>query len=82
MLSRSESELSDLRDQLATTCQNEHALRTAMHELERQADAATATLRAENSHLQAALQRANGERVRLVYHLTTVKQRAADNRAA
>jgi chromosome segregation ATPase len=82
VLSRSENELSDLRNQLATTCQNEHALRTAMHELERQADAATATLRAENSHLQAALQRANGERVRLAYHLTTVKQRTADNRAA
>jgi chromosome segregation ATPase len=79
VLSRSESELSD---QLATTCQTEHALRAAMRELERQANAATATLRAENSHLQAALQRANGERVRLAYHLTAVKQRTADNRAA
>jgi len=82
VLSRSESELSDLRDRLASTCQSEHALRTAMRELERQADAATATLRTENSRLQAAFERANGERVRLAYHLTAVKQRAADNRAA
>jgi chromosome segregation ATPase len=82
VLIKSESELSDLRDQLASTRQTEHVLRTAIRELERQADAAAATLRAENSRLQAAFERANGERVRLAYHLTTVKQRASNNHAA
>ena len=81
-MSKSESELSDLRDQLASTHQTEHVLRIAIRELERQADAATATLRAENSRLQAAFERANGERVRLAYYLTTVKQRAYNNQAA
>ena len=82
LLSKNESELNDLRDRLASTCRTEHALRAAMRELECRASAATATLRAENSRLQAAFERANGERVRLAYHLTAVKRGATDNRAA
>ncbi len=51
-----------------------------MRELEWRANAATATLKAENVRLQAAFERANGERVRLAYDLT--KRRAADHQAA
>jgi chromosome segregation ATPase len=82
LLSKGERKLSELRDRLASTRQAEHVLRTAMRELECQANAATAALRAENSRLQAAFERANGERVRLAHHLTTAKQRTADSQVA
>jgi hypothetical protein len=51
-------------------------LHSALTEIHGRADAATQNLEAENARLRAALDRANGERVRLAYDLVNIKRQA------
>ena len=72
-LNENESELSYLRSQIEIARQAETDLRSALCEIYGAALAATENLEAEKARLQAALDRANGERVRLAYDLANMK---------
>ena len=72
-LNENESELSYLRSQIEIARQAEADLRSALSEIYGTAHAATENLEVEKARLQAALDRANGERVRLAYDLANMK---------
>lgn len=81
-LDASECELKYLRSQIESAHKAEYDLRVAMIESEGRANAVTEGLTAETTRLQAALGRANGERVRLAYELANVRRQARDIQAA
>jgi predicted nucleic acid-binding Zn-ribbon protein len=75
-LNESESELKYLRDEIEVAQKAEADLRRAIVEIDGHAKRATQNHEAEKAKLQAALDRANGERARLAYEFTKMKQQA------
>ena len=75
-LNESKSELRHLRGEIETALKAEADLHSVVAEIHGRAQAATQNLEAEKAKLQAALDRANGERVRLAYDLANMKRRA------
>ena len=71
LLRESELELQNLRGEIATARKVEVVLRS---EIDDRVSIATEELRAEKAKLQAAFDRANGERVRLTYELANIKR--------
>ena len=78
LLNESESELTHLRGEIEIARKAEDDLRVAIIEIDGRANAAIQNLNAEKSQLQAALDRANGERARFVHELAGMKRRQAD----
>jgi len=78
LLHESESELAHLRGEIEIARGAEDDLRVAIIEIDGRANAAIQNLTAEKSQLQAALDRANGERARFVHELAGMKRRQAD----
>ncbi len=75
-LNENEFELKYLRDEIEVAQKAEADLRRAMIEIDGHAKRATQNHEAEKAKLQAALDRANGERARLAYELAKMKQQA------
>ena len=75
-LNENEFELKYLRDEIEVAQKAEADLRRAMIEIDGHAKRATENHEAEKAKLQAALDRANGERARLAYELAKMKQQA------
>jgi chromosome segregation ATPase len=73
LLNESESELKHLRREIDITRKAEAGLRSAMKEIESRA---SENLRSEKEKLEGALDRANGERMRLSYEVAILKQKA------
>ena len=69
LLNESEFELTHLRDEIEIARKAEDDLRIAIIEIDGRANATNQNLIAEKAQLQATLDRANGERVRLVHEL-------------
>ncbi|HSQ18990.1 MAG TPA: hypothetical protein VLR92_01315, partial [Blastocatellia bacterium] len=82
LLNERESELEHLRGEIEIVRKAEADLRIAMIEIDGRENAATQNLKAENAKLQAALDRANGERMRLAYELANMRRQVEDPRAA
>lgn len=74
LLNESEFELDHLRGEIEIARKAEADLRSALTEIDGRAHAATQNLEAEKARLQAALDRANGERVRLAYDIANMKR--------
>jgi hypothetical protein len=75
-LNESELELKHLRSEIEIADKAAANLRSALTEIHSSAHATTQNLEAEKARLQAALDRANGERVRLAYDLANMKRQA------
>lgn len=75
-LNESKSELKHLRCEIENARKAEANLHSVVAEIHGRAQAATQNLEAEKAKLQAALDRANGERVRLAYDLANMKRQA------
>ena len=69
LLNESESEIRHLRDEMENARKAENHLRVAIIEIEGRGNAAAENFIAEKARLEAALDRANGERPRLVHEL-------------
>jgi chromosome segregation ATPase len=82
LLNESESELTHLRGEIEIARKAEDGLRIAIIEIDGRANATIQNLIAEKGQLQAALDRANGERVRLVHELADLKRRQANESQA
>ena len=82
LLDESESELTYLRGEIEIARKAEDDLRIAIIEIDGPANATIQSLNAEKVQLQAALDRANGERTRLVHELADLKRRQADKARA
>jgi chromosome segregation ATPase len=82
LLSQSEFELDCLRSEAESAREAEADLRVAIIEIDGRAHAAAQDFKVEKARLQAALERANGERARLSYELAELKRRVEDGRAA
>jgi chromosome segregation ATPase len=80
LLNEREFELKHLRGEIEIARKAEADLRVAIIEIDGRAN--TATLEAEKAKLQAALDRANGERVRLAHELANMKRQAKEAWAA
>ena len=80
LLNESEFELTHLRDEIEIARKAEDDLRIAIIEIDGRANATIQNLIAEKAQLQATLDRANGERVRLVHELK--RRQAYESRAA
>jgi chromosome segregation ATPase len=78
LLNEGESELTHLRGEVEVARNAEDDLRVAIIEIDGRANAANA----EKAQLQAALDRALGERARLVHELADLKRRRADQAKA
>lgn len=78
LLNESESELAHLRGEIEIARKAEDDLRVAIIEIDGRANVAIENLNAEKAQLQAVLDRANGERTRLVHELAGIKRRQAD----
>ena len=78
LLNEGESELTHLRGEVEVARKAEDDLRIAIIEIDGRANAADA----EKAQLQAALDRAHGERARLVRELADLKRRQADQAKA
>jgi chromosome segregation ATPase len=78
LLNEGESELTHLRGEVEVARKAEDDLRIAIIEIDGRANAADA----EKARLQAALDRAHGERARLVRELADLKRRQADQAKA
>jgi hypothetical protein len=78
LLEASESELTYLRGEVDLARKAEDELRIAVIEIDGHANATIQSLNAEKIQLQAALDRANGERTRLGHELADLKRRQAD----
>ncbi len=76
LLNERELELKHLRGEIGIARKAEADLRVAIIELDGRANAGT--LEAEKAKLQAALDRANGERVRLAHELANMKRQAKE----
>ena len=81
LLNESEFELDYLRSEAESTRQAEADLRIAIIEIDSRAHAAARDFKVEKGRLQAALERANGERARLSYELAEMRRRVEDSRA-
>jgi chromosome segregation ATPase len=75
-LNENEFELKYLRDEIEVAQKAEADLRRAIIGIDGHAKRATQNHEAEKAKLQAALDRANGERARLAYELAKMKQQA------
>jgi hypothetical protein len=82
VLSQSEFELHCLRGEAESAREAEADLRIAVIEIDGRAHAAAQDFKVEKARLQAALERANGERARLSYELVELKRRVEGGRAA
>ncbi len=71
LLKESEAKITNLRGEIAAARKVEADLRS---EFEGRISAATETFKVEKAKLQAAIDRANGERVRLAYELANIKR--------
>jgi chromosome segregation ATPase len=80
LLNEREFELKHLRGEIEIARKAEADLRVAIIEIDGRAN--TAALEADKAKLQAALNRANGERVRLVHELTNMKRQPKEAWAA
>jgi chromosome segregation ATPase len=78
LLNESEFELKHLRGEIEIARKAEADLRSAIFEIDGRANTATQNLKAEMARLQAVLDRANGERVRLADELTNMKWQAEE----
>jgi hypothetical protein len=81
-LNESEFELKYLRCEIEMAQKAEADLRTAIIQIDGRANISTQIHEVERAKLQAALDRANGERARLAYELAKVKQQGGRTRAA
>jgi len=81
-LNESEFELKYLRCEIEMAQKAEADLRRAIIEIDGRANVATRNHEVEKAKLQAALDRANGERARLAYELAKMKQQGERTRAA
>ena len=79
LLKENELELKNLRGEIATARKAEVDLRS---EIDGRVNTATEELKAEKAKLQAAFDRANGERVRLAYELANIKRQVEKTWAA
>lgn len=75
-LNESELELKHLGSEIEIADKAAANLRSALTEIHGRAYATTQNLEAEKARLQAALDRANGERVRLTYDLANMRRQA------
>ena len=75
-LNESKSELKHLHDEIENARKAEADLHNSVAEIHVRAHTATQNFEAEKARLQAALDRANGERVRLAYELANMKRQA------
>jgi chromosome segregation ATPase len=82
LLNEGESELTHLRCEIEIARKAEDDLRIAIIEIDGRANAAIQNLNAEKAQLQAALDRAHGERARLVHELADLKRRQTDEARA
>ena len=82
LLNEGESELTHLRGEIEIARKAEDDLRIAIIEIDGRANAAIQNLNAEKAQLQAVLDRAHGERARLVHELADLKRRQADEARA
>ncbi len=80
LLNEREFELKHLRGEIEIARKAEADLRVAIIRIDGRAN--TATIEAEKAKLQAALDRANGERVRLAHELANMKRQAKEAWAA
>jgi chromosome segregation ATPase len=78
LLNESEFELKHLRGEIEIARKAEADLRSAIFEIDGCANTATQNLKAEMARLQAVLDRANGERVRLADEFTNMKWQAEE----
>ena len=82
LLNEREIELTHLRGEFEIARKAEADLRVALIEVDSREDIAMQKLETENGKLKAALDRANGERVRLTYELANKNRQAEDPWAA
>ena len=82
LVNERESELEHLRGEVEIVRKAEADLRIAMIEIDGRANTATQNLKTETARLQAALDRANGERMRLAYELANMKRQSEEPWAA
>jgi predicted nucleic acid-binding Zn-ribbon protein len=82
LLNESESELKHLRGEIEIARKAESDLLNAAIEIDVRANNATQNLMAETAKLKAALERANGERMRLAHELDKFKRQAEETWAA
>jgi hypothetical protein len=82
LLNESEFELRQLRSEIEGVRKAEDDLRVAIIEIDGRANAAAQNTIAEKARLEAALDRANGERARLVHELTAIKRRQGEETRA
>jgi chromosome segregation ATPase len=73
-LNEREFELEQLRSEIEIARKAEADLRVAINEIDARDKTATQNLETETAKLQAALDRANGERMRLAYELVNIKR--------
>ena len=71
-----------MRGEIEIALKAEDDLRIAIIEIDGRANAAIQNLNAEKAQLQAVLDRAHGERARLVHELADLKRRQADEARA
>ncbi len=82
LLNEREFELKHLREEIEIARKAESDLRVAIIEIDGRDKTATQNLEAEKAKLQAALDRANGERMRLAHELANMKRQAKEAWAA
>ena len=82
LLNEREIELTHLRSEFEIARKAEADLRVALIEIDGREHIATQNLKAENAKLQSALDRANGERMRLAYELANKNRQAEEPCAA
>jgi chromosome segregation ATPase len=82
LLNESEFELRQLRSEIESVRKAEDDLRVAIIEIDGRANDAAQNSIAEKARLEAALDRANGERARLVHELTGLKRRQGEETRA
>ena len=78
LLNERELELTHLRCEFEAARRAEADLRVALIEIDSREHIATQNLKTENAKLQSALDRANGERMRLAYELANKNQQAEE----
>ena len=82
LLHENAAELGHLRGEIEIACKAEADLRSTTIEIEGRANTAIQNLKSETAKLQAALDRANGERMRLAHEVAKMKRQAEENWAA
>jgi chromosome segregation ATPase len=76
-LNEREFELQQMRSEIEIVRKAEADLQVALKEIDAREKGATQNIKAETAKLKAALDRANGERMRLTYELANIKRQAA-----